>query len=214
MLLCYEPLKGAIQSISSLGKVVYLSAQGSKWSASKAKDYSKKYKTLTLLCGRYGGVDSRFIKDFVEEEISIGDYILNGGETAALVLIESLSRFLDGFLGNAESFKRESFENSILEGPGWTRPRQIKGHFIPELIFSGKHKEIKEFRFYTSLLLTWLKRPDLLKEKKDLLNKLPEAEKVLSELPIKELEAIGLSKKQNRLILFEKRGKKHKPEDL
>lgn len=208
MLLRYKPLKEAIQTVSSLGRVVYLSAQGSKWSASKAKNYAKKYETLTLLCGRYGGVDSRFIKDFVDEEISIGDYVLNGGETAALVLIESLSRFLDGFLGNAESSKKESFENSLLEGPGWTRPRDIKGHFIPELIFSGKHKEIKEFRFYTSLLLTWLKRPDLLVGKENLLSRIPEAEKSLSKLSMKELEAIGFSKKQNSLVLFEKKAKK------
>lgn len=202
MILRYEPLKEAIQSIKSRGKVLYLSAQGGKWSAEKARDYTKKYETLTLICGRYAGVDSRFIKDFVDEEISIGDYILNGGEAAALVLVESLSRFLDGFLGNTESSKNESFENSLLEGPGWTRPREIKGHCIPELIFSGKHEEIKQLRFYTSLLLTYLKRPDLLKGKEKLLSQLAEAENFLSKLPIKELEALGFAKKKNRLILY------------
>ena len=202
MLLRYTPLKDAIESVKPLGKVIYLSAQGKKWSASLAKEYSQKYKTLTLICGRYGGVDSRFIRDFVDSEISIGDYILNGGETASLVLIESLSRFLEGFLGNTESSKKESFENSLLEGPRWTRPHHIKGHHLPDFVLSGHHEKIKTLYFYTSLLLTWLKRPDLLHNKKDLLNKIPKAEKTLIELPEKELEALGFSKKKNHLVLL------------
>lgn len=201
MFIGYEPLKEAIQTVKPLGKVIYLSAQGEPWSASKARSYSKKYEILTLLCGRYAGVDSRFIKDFVNEEISTGDYVLNGGEAAALVLMESLSRFLDGFLGNTESAKEESFENSLLEGPGWTKPREIKGHTLPKIIFSGHHEEIKKFRFYTSLILTWLKRPDLLKEREDLLSRLSEAEAFLINMPEEELKALGLRKKQGHLVL-------------
>lgn len=201
MILRYQPLKDSIKSLKSHGRVIYLSAQGEKWSSKKAKSYSKKYKTLTLVCGRYGGVDSRFVQDFVDEEISIGDYILNGGESAALILMESLSRFLSGFLGNTESSENESFENSLLEGPVWTRPREIKGHLIPQLILSGNHEEIKKLRFYTSLMLTWLKRPDLLQGKKELLNKISEAETALSQLPLDELSALGFSKKNNRLVL-------------
>ncbi len=202
MLICYEPLKEALQSVKNLEKVAYLSAQGKKWSAEKAKNYSKKYENLTLICGRYEGLDARFIKDFVDEEISIGDYILNGGETAALVLIESISRFLDGFLGNTESSKKESFECSLLEGPHWTRPRHIQGHYIPEVIFSGNHEKIKRFRFYTSLLLTHLKRPDLLEGKEELLKHLPEAEKSLSQLSLEELSSLGLSKRKSNLVLL------------
>jgi len=201
MILCYHPLRDSIKSLKSPGQVVYLSAQGKKWSSKKAKSYSKKYKILTLVCGRYGGVDSRFVQDFVDEEISIGDYVLNGGESAALVLMESLSRFLSGFLGNAESSKNESFENFLLEGPVWTRPREIKGHSIPQLILSGNHEEIKKLRFYTSLMLTWLKRPDLLQGKKELLNKIPEAEKALNQLPLKELSTLGFSQKKARLLI-------------
>ena len=201
MILCYQPLKDSIKSLKPPGRVIYLSAQGEKWSATKAKDYSKKYKTLTLVCGRYGGVDSRFVQEFVDEEISIGDYILNGGESAALVLIESLSRFVNGFLGNKESSQNESFENSLLEGPLWTRPREIKGHSIPQLILSGNHEEIKKLRFYTSLMLTWLKRPDLLKGKEELLSKLSEAETALIQLPSEELSTLGFSKKKDHLIL-------------
>ncbi|MCY4321380.1 MAG: tRNA (guanosine(37)-N1)-methyltransferase TrmD, partial [Bdellovibrionaceae bacterium] len=137
MLIAYDPLSKALESLKKTGRLVYLSAQGQQWNARKAKNFSKKYKTVTLLCGRYGGVDSRFVQDFVDEEISIGDYILNGGETASLVLIESCSRFLKGFLGNKESYKKESFENQLLEGPSWTQPRNIKTHKLPEIILSG-----------------------------------------------------------------------------
>ncbi len=204
MLLRYQPLRDAFKSLKCPGRVIYLSAQGEKWSAQKAKGYSKKYQTLTLICGRYAGVDSRFVQEFADEEISIGDYILNGGETAALVLIESLSRFIGGFLGNEESSQNESFENSLLEGPLWTRPREIPGHFIPQLLFSGDHKQIKELRFYVGLLLTWLKRPDLLEGKEELLSQIPAVEKALSQLPLKELSALGFSKKNGRLALKRK----------
>ena len=204
MLLCYDPLHKALKSILDPGRVIYLSAQGEKWTADKAKKYSKKYKNFTLICGRYGGVDSRFIQDFVDEEVSIGDYILNGGELASLVFIESLSRFLNGFLGNKESYRKESFEESLLEGPGWTKPRDIKGHKIPEIILSGHHAKIKKLRFYTSLLLTWLKRPDLLKGKTELLKKIHLAEKALKELAPEELKTLGFCKKRNSLLLYKK----------
>ena len=204
MLLRYDILKKALQSLPSSGRVICLSAQGEKWSFKKAKDYSQKYKQLTLICGRYAGVDSRFVKEFVDEEVSIGDYILNGGESASLVLIESLSRFLDGFLGNKESSKKESFEESLLEGPSWTKPRNIEGHSIPEVIFSGHHEKIKELRFYTSLLLTHLKRPDLLEGKTELLSQLPSAKKALETLSIEELSTLGFSKQGKQLLLYKK----------
>ena len=138
MLIAYEPLRKALKSVKKAGRVIYLSAQGEKWTFKKAKSFSKKYKNITLVCGRYGGIDSRFIQDFADEEISIGDYILNGGEVASLVLMESCSRFLKGFLGNEESYKKESLENSLLEGPSWTKPRNIRGHKLPEVILSGE----------------------------------------------------------------------------
>ena len=203
MLLRYPVLKSAMESIKQPGRVMYLSPQGEKWSAAKAKEYSKKYSHLTLICGRYAGVDSRFVKDFVHKEISVGDYVLNGGESAALVIIESLSRFLDGFLGNQESSQKESFEKLLLEGPSWTRPRHIPGHQIPEVFLSGHHAKIKKFRFYSSLLLTWLKRPDLLEGKELLLKKIPEAKTVLTRLSAEELKTLGFCKKQGSLVLDE-----------
>ena len=201
MLIAYEPLKKALKSVKKPGRIIYLSAQGKKWTFQTAKYFSKKYKNITLVCGRYGGVDSRFIQDFVDEEISIGDYILNGGETASLVLIESCSRFLKGFLGNAESHKKESFENSLLEGARWTKPRDIKGHKLPEIILSGHHKKIEELNFYSSLMITWLKRPELLEGKPKLLNQIPLAEKYLMALSKMELKALGFSKKGKSLAL-------------
>ena len=144
-------------------------------------------------------MDSRFIQDFVDEEVSIGDYILNGGETASLVLIESCSRFLKDFLGNAESHKKESFENSLLEGASWTKPRDIKGHKLPEIILSGHHKKIKELNFYSSLMITWFKRPELLEGKPNLLSQIPLAEKYLMSLSKAELKSLGFSKKGRSL---------------
>ena len=204
MLLRYSVLKAVLTSIPKPSHLIYLSPQGERWSAGQAKEYSKKYSRLTLLCGRYAGVDSRFIKEFVDKEISIGDYILNGGESAALVIIESVSRFLDGFLGNQESAKKESFEDFLLEGPAWTRPREIKGHKIPDLLFQGHHAKIQQFRFYVSLLLTWLKRPDLLEGKRLLLKKIPEAQTFLSKLKKEELKTIGFCKKNKVLALDKK----------
>lgn len=204
MLISYPPLKKSLKSISSTGHVIYLSAQGQLWSSKKAKSYSKKYQNITLICGRYGGVDSRFVQDFVDEEVCIGDYILNGGEAASLVLMESISRFLPGFLGNEESAQKESFENGLLEGPGWTKPRYLEGHKIPEVIFSGHHQKIKTLRFYTALLWTHLKRADLLKGNKKLLDQLPLAEQYLLQMPLEELKTLGFCKKETSLALLEK----------
>ena len=194
LLIQYHPLKKALQSLKTPGRLIYLSPQGQSWSSHKARETAEKHKTLTLLCGRYGGIDARFIREFVDEEISIGDYVLSGGESAALVLIESLSRFLPGFLGNKESPEKESFEDGLLEGPSWTRPRDIKGHTVPSILFSGHHKKIQDFRFSVSLCLTQLKRPELLKGRADLLEQIPKAKRALRRLTAEELAALGLPK--------------------
>ena len=204
MLIAYDPLKKALKSVKKRGRIVYLSAQGQKWSSKKAKSFSKKYESVSLICGRYGGVDSRFIQDFVDDEISIGDYILNGGEAAALVFIETCCRYLKGFLGNEESYKKESFEEDLLEGACWTQPRNIKGHKLPEIILNGNHKKIKDLNFYSSLMTTWLKRPDLLEGQSRLLRKIPIAADFLMALSSAELKALGFSKKGKGLALFKR----------
>ena len=213
MILSYDPLEKALLSLQSPGEslgesigkstapVVYLSPKGQPWKAQKAKIFAEKYPVVTLVCGRYGGIDYRFIQDYVDEEISIGDYVLNGGEVASMVLIESCSRFVKNFMGNQDSYKRDSFEVPLLSAPEWTKPRDIKQHKIPSVLLSGYHKKIEEFRFYSSLFLTYLKRPDLLKGQTELLKQLPKAQQYLERLPDEELKSLGLSKKQSQLLL-------------
>ncbi len=164
MVVSYEPLKEALKSVSHPGHVVYLTPQGRRWSHIQAKKWAEEKKTVSLICGRYSGVDSRFIDRFVDEEISIGDYILSGGEAAGWVIVESVSRFIPGVLGCAESSGQDTFEKDfLLEPPQWTRPRYIQGYNIPDVFFSGNHEKINQARYYLSLLRTHLKRPDLLK---------------------------------------------------
>ncbi len=164
MVISYEPLKEALQSISHQGHVVYLTPQGRKWNHSQARKWAKEKKTISLICGRYAGVDSRFVDQYVDEEISIGDYILSGGEAAGLVVIESVSRFVPGVLGCVDSSDQETFETDLLlEHPQWTKPKHIQGYKIPDVFFSGHHEKIKQARYYLSLLQTHLKRPDLLR---------------------------------------------------
>lgn len=192
MVMSYFPLKKALDSFPSSGHVAYFSPQGSVWNFQKAETFAGHFQTLTLICGRYGGIDERLIAECVDEEISIGDYILNGGEAAALILIESLFRFLPGAIGNSESLKEESFaKQGLLQGPQWTRPRHIEGQTLPTFLFSGNHRRIKELRFYISLIKTFIKRPDLLPI--SLVDKLPEALREIKKLPFEELKAMGFS---------------------
>ena len=125
MILRAEPLKKALDFLKQKGEVgslVYLSPQGKKWSQKKASQWSREQKTITFICGRYGGVDQRFIEKYVQEEISIGDYVLTGGELAAMVMIDSVVRLLPQVLGNKESKDKDSFQSSLLEAPQFTRP--------------------------------------------------------------------------------------------
>ena len=201
MVMAYHPLKGALNSFFEKGHVVYFSPQGNLWNFKKARTFANSFQTVTLICGRYGGIDERFISDFVHEEISVGDYILNGGEAAALVFLESFFRFLPGALGNSESLGEESFERKgLLQGPQWTRPRDIEGAVvIPEFLFSGNHKQIEDFRFYISLVKTFMKRPDLLSL--SLVKKLPKALEEVGKLPEAEIKALGFSSESLRSCL-------------
>lgn len=192
MILGYKPFAKSLKSLKQKGHVVFLSPRARLWNAKKAKSYVEKHKTLTLLCGRYGGIDQRFIEEFVDEEVSVGDFVLNGGEAAALILIESLFRFLPQALGNKISAQKESFEeDGLLEAPQWTRPQHLQGHKIPQVLLSGHHKEIEQFKKDCSLLITASRRPDLFP--KALKAQLKQAQKNLSKLDAEELKAIGLS---------------------
>lgn len=192
MVMTYHPLKSALDSFSDKGHVVCFSPQGTLWNFQKARFFANTFSKVTLVCGRYGGIDERFISSCVEEEISVGNYILNGGEGAALVFIESIFRFLPGAIGNRKSLREESFsEQGLLQGPQWTRPRFIEGHTVPEVLFSGNHKRIKDFRFSVSLVKTFIKRPELLPP--SLIKKLPKALKEVKQLSEDELKALGFS---------------------
>ncbi len=195
MIIAYGPLRRAVESLAESGHVIYLSPRGLRWSARKAREHAALPKPLTVVCGRYGGVDERFVREFADEEISLGDYVLNGGEAAFLALLESVSRFVPGVLGNKESPHKESFEGKgLLEAPQWTRPREAGRHKIPSPLLSGSHAGIERFRLAAALVLTALRRPDLLGGRQELLQQIPEAKKELSRLSAEELQSMGIAR--------------------
>ena len=143
-------------------KVVYMSPQGKVLNQKKVEELSKE-KHLILLCGHYEGIDQRVLDKIVDEEISIGDYVLTGGELPAMVLIDSVSRYVEGVLKQG-STAEESFSMGLLEYPQYTRPEIFKGNKVPEVLLSGNHQKIEEWRKQKSIEITRKKRPDLLKE--------------------------------------------------
>ncbi len=143
------------------GKVILLTPQGKKLEQSLVKKLARE-KRLILICGHYEGVDER-IRDFADEEISIGDYILTGGELPAMVLIDSIVRLIPGVLGGGESAKFESFESGGLEYPQYTRPAEFRGRKVPQILLSGDHKKIEAWRRAEAVKRTIKRRPDLMK---------------------------------------------------
>ena len=143
-------------------KVIFLSPQGKTLNQNKVKE-----EHIILLCGHYEGIDQRVIDEIVDEEISIGDYVLTGGELPAMVLIDSVSRYVEGVLSK-DSIKEESFTNNLLEYPQYTRPEIFHGIKVPEVLLSGHHENIKKWREEQSLKNTLQKRPNLLKRKEDI----------------------------------------------
>ena len=144
-------------------KVIYLSPQGKTLNQKKVQELSKE-EHLILLCGHYEGIDQRVLDEIVDEEISIGDYVLTGGELPAMVLIDSVSRYVEGVL-KEDSIKEETFSNNLLEYPQYTRPEIFRGKKVPEVLLSGHHENIKKWREEKSLEITKLKRPDILSGK-------------------------------------------------
>ncbi len=151
-------------------KVIYLSPKGRVLNQEKVKSLSKE-KNLILLCGHYEGIDQRVLDDIVDEEISIGDYVLTGGELPAMVLIDAVSRYVNGVLSD-ESTEEESFsKNNLLEYPAYTRPLEFKGKKVPEVLVSGNHQNINRWREEQALITTYKKRPELLNEEQKSLAK-------------------------------------------
>lgn len=168
MLLMIEPLKKAIdQAKNKLGnnsKVIYLSPQGRLLNQSFIMKFVKKNQSLILVCGRYQGIDERLISMAIDEEWSIGDYILSGGELAAMVCIDSITRMLPNVLHNQNSKGSDSFIKNRLDCPQYTRPRIFEGIQVPQVLLSGNHNNINRWRLKQSLGRTWIKKPDLLKQ--------------------------------------------------
>jgi len=167
MVMMAEPLVRTLSEInkSKLGKVIYLSPQGKQLDQKKVISLASR-KNITLICGRYEGIDHRVIEKYVDEEISIGDFVLSGGEYAAICLIDAISRHIPGVLGNKDSYLKDTFSNGLLKGNVFTKPEIFENMKVPKVLLSGNHKEIEKWRLENSLLQTFLKRPDLLANKK------------------------------------------------
>ncbi len=144
-------------------RVIYLTPKGKVHSQEIAQDMSIS-DDIILLCGHYEGIDQRIIDLIVTDEISIGDYVLTGGELPALILIDSISRLIPGVLSQNESFEEESFKDNLLEYPHYTRPREFMGMKVPDILLSGNHKKIEQWRYDESVKVTKERRPDLYKK--------------------------------------------------
>ena len=159
----HEALKQTIKKIKNNYSLVYLTPKGKKLDQKKIKRFVKR-NNLILVCGKYEGIDQRVIDAWKMEEISMGDYILSGGEIAAMSLIDSCVRLLPNVLGSAKSLENETFENNLLEYPQYTKPREWLGKKVPEVLLSGNHRKINEWKKKESIRITKIKRPDLLKK--------------------------------------------------
>ncbi len=161
-----EPIFSAVENIRESEKtpVYLLSPQGRTFDSSFAEELAAN-KQIVFICGRYEGVDERVVEYLVTDEISIGDYVLTGGEPAAVVLVDAVSRFIPKVVGKAESVRSDSFIEGVLDFPQYTRPRDFRGMKVPEVLFSGDHKKIQDWRKKKSLEKTKSKRPDLLDPK-------------------------------------------------
>ena len=167
MVMLVDPLRASLRAAREAdpapAKVVYMSPQGAPLTQAKVRELAGRER-LILLCGRYEGIDERLIRAEVDEEISIGDYVLSGGELAAAVIVDAVARLREGVLGDAESAVQDSFEDGLLDCPHYTRPVEHEFGTVPEVLMSGNHAEIAKWRRMQSLGRTWQRRPDLLDE--------------------------------------------------
>jgi tRNA (guanine37-N1)-methyltransferase len=162
MVMMAPPVYDTYRSLGTDARVVYLTPQGRVFNQQMAAEFAA-LDELVLLCGHYEGLDERAIEEIVTDEVSLGDYVLTGGEPAALVLIDAVSRLIPGVLGKDESHMDESFSHGLLEYPHYTRPPSFMGREVPEVLLSGNHGQIEKWRREEALKRTRLKRPDLLK---------------------------------------------------
>jgi tRNA (guanine37-N1)-methyltransferase len=163
MVMMCQPLFDAVKAIKGRRKVhiIFTSPSGRPFKQTEAKRLTK-YKNLIIICGHYEGIDERVRQHLVDEEISVGDFVLTGGEIPAMAIVDAVSRLIPGVLGKTESLEQESFENNLLEGPQYTRPADFRGIKIPDVLLSGNHKAIEKWRLEQALAKTKSVRPDLL----------------------------------------------------
>src|SRR2546430_2374745 len=164
MVMLAEPLDRALEAArqnGGNGKTIYLSPQGSRLDHRKVMELAKE-SALTLLCGRYEGVDERLLARRVDEQLSLGDFVLSGGELAAMALIDACVRQLPGALGDEQSAVQESFADGLLDCPQYTRPEIYREEGVPDVLMSGHHENIRRWRLKQALGRTWLRRPELL----------------------------------------------------
>ena len=163
MVMMAEPIVKTLKEIDKKkrGRVIFMSPQGKTLNQQKIISLSK-LKNITLICGRYEGIDQRIIDKYVDEEISIGDFILSGGEFAAICLVDAISRYLPGTLGNKHSYLNDTFSNGLLKGDVFTKPEIFESMKVPDVLLSGNHKKIETWRSEISFIRTLMKRPDLL----------------------------------------------------
>lgn len=198
----FEPWSKAILAAEA-NRIVFLTPQGKPWNQSMAKEWSAGPPRQTVLvCGRYAGFDHRLIAHHQGEEISVGDYVLNGGEVAAMAVMESLARLVPGVLGNDRSKEVESFSGGLLEAPVFTRPREIEGLPVPAPLLSGNHAEIAKFERDLSLARTQQMRPELI-ARAGLRSDCKAALERVAKLTAAELSALGLTKEHLERMLKE-----------
>ena len=168
MVMKVEPIFAAVESVLGAPPrcpVIYLSPQGRPFTTAIARELAEQ-PCLGLLCGRYEGIDERVIEHLVSDQISIGDYVLTGGELPAMVLIDAVSRFIPGVLGDPDGANDDSFGNGLLEYPHYTRPEEFRGWRVPDILLSGNHALVAKWRREQSILRTRKQRPDLLDDEK------------------------------------------------
>lgn len=157
----YDAYQDIVKELGYKPRVIYMTPQGKTYEQSDAKSFAEE-KDIVILCGHYEGVDERLLEEIVTDNISIGDYVLTGGELPALVVIDSITRLVPGVLNNDDSAVTESFEDGLLEHPQYTRPSEFNGKEVPEILLSGNHAKIDEYRRQESLKRTYERRPDML----------------------------------------------------
>lgn len=164
MLMTPQPLYDAIMSVKTDdSEIVYMSPRGETLTSKLVISFAKNIKHLIIICGHYEGIDQRILDIFNIKEISIGDYVLTGGELPAMVLVDSVARYIDGVLSEG-STDEESFSTGLLEYPQYTRPAEFMGHKVPDVLISGDHEKVRKWRYDESLKLTKARRPDLIKK--------------------------------------------------